>query len=259
MDWHTLLCCKHCVAKQAQLPWFPVCSPDVFCLCRPPVSWESWGWGWKSIFTGCKPDIFACNLSQISCHKEAGPWWTLKLLRFRNISAHCSCIKRTGRQNIHSLNTLLETPCLYWVVLAATRCWKCSSEILLCVDMWTSNHVYRLVSSTFKLPSSSTATLLRHSPGFRSGNWRGHWSDYRVHGASLRCLLFWEDDKNVRIKRGMSSTTMTDYYHGAHFIITPLVTQQQSGFIRPGSTCPVSVSLRPLLPQINILGWQEGI
>lgn len=161
MDWHTLLCCKHCAAKQAQLPWFPVCSPDVFCLCRPPVSWESWSWGWKSIFTGRKPDIFACYLSQISCHKEAGPWWTLTLLRIRNISAHCSCMKRTGRQNIHSLNTLLGTLCLYWVVLASTRIWKCSSEILLRVDMWTSNHVYRIVSSTFKLPSSSTATSLR--------------------------------------------------------------------------------------------------
>ncbi len=87
--------------------------------------------------------------------------------------------------HIHSLATLLGTPCLYWIGLPfafrtasflccidSTRCWKFSSEILVHIDMIASRSCCRFVGCTSMMRISRFTTSQRCSIGsglYRSG------------------------------------------------------------------------------------------
>ncbi len=91
--------------------------------------------------------------------------------------------------DIHSLATLLGTPCLYRVGpsfvfrtvlihhgIDSTRCWKHSSEILVHIDIIASRSCYRFVGCTSMMWISRSTTSQRCSIGLRSGDCGGHLS-----------------------------------------------------------------------------------
>ncbi len=137
---------------------------------------------------------------------------------------------------IHSLATLLGTPCKYWVGppfasrtalilcgIDSTRCWKHSSEILVHIDMIASRSCCRFVGSTSMMRISCSTTSQRCSIRVRSGDCGGHLSEVNSlscsrnqsemiwalwHGA-LSCWKYSsEDEYTVVIKGWIWSATV---------------------------------------------------
>ncbi len=90
---------------------------------------------------------------------------------------------------IHSLATLLGTPCWYRVgppfsfrtaliihVIDSTRCWKHSSEILVYIVMIASSSCCRFVGCTSMMQISRPTTSQKCSIGLRFGDCGGHLS-----------------------------------------------------------------------------------
>ena len=104
---------------------------------------------------------------------------------------------------VHSIASLLVTPCQYWVGppfafrtllrgILSTRCWKHSSEILVHIDMIATCSCCRFVGCTSTIQISCSTTSQRCSIGLRSGGCGGHWSTVN----SLTCSgnqfeMFW--------------------------------------------------------------------
>ncbi len=101
----------------------------------------------------------------------------------------CWSCQQGPRPYIHSLATLLGTPCEYRVGssfafgtalilhgIDSTRCWKHSSEILVHIDMIASCSCCRFVGFTSMMRISRSTTSQRCSIGLRSGDCGGHFS-----------------------------------------------------------------------------------